>query len=134
VLHAVRFYAVGAAGVLVQLAALALFKSGFGFGVLTATALAVEIAVLHNFVWHERWTWRDRSLADGGWLGRLLRFHLSNGLLSIGGNLVLMAAFAEWMKIPYLPANVISIGVCSVLNYLAADRIVFRRAAPGVAD
>ena len=27
---------------------------------LTATALAVELAVLNNFVWHQLWTWRDR--------------------------------------------------------------------------
>jgi putative flippase GtrA len=25
----------------------------------TATAVAVELAVLHNFVWHHCWTWRD---------------------------------------------------------------------------
>ncbi len=27
---------------------------------LVATALAVEMAVLHNFFWHRRWTWADR--------------------------------------------------------------------------
>jgi putative flippase GtrA len=52
--HCLRFYTVGAAGVVVQLAALALLKSGFGLGVLPATAIAVEMAVLHNFFWHER--------------------------------------------------------------------------------
>ena len=25
--------------------------------------IAVEAAVLHNFGWHERWTWRDRPRA-----------------------------------------------------------------------
>ena len=127
--HAIRFYAVGAAGVVVQLAALALFKSGLGFSVLASTACAVEAAVLHNFVWHERWTWRDRGLSPSGWPGRLLRFHLSNGLLSIAANLALMAVFYEWLRMPYLAANLISIGICSLLNYLAADRLVFRPSA-----
>jgi putative flippase GtrA len=124
--YAIRFYAVSAAGMLTQLAALALFKSGLGLDVLAATALAVEAAVLHNFVWHERWTWRDRGLATSGWAGRLMRFHLSNGMLSIGGNLLFMAVLSGWTRIPYLATNVISIALCSVLNYLAADRLVFQ--------
>src|SRR6185295_2933164 len=92
VTKALRFYAVGLAGIFVQLAALTLLKSGFGMGYLSATAIAVEVAVLHNFFWHERWTWADRGgLSAAGKAGRLVRFHLSNGLLSILGTLVLMA-------------------------------------------
>ena len=30
-----------------------------------AAAAAVELAVLNNFFWHERWTWRDRTLLRG---------------------------------------------------------------------
>ena len=44
-----RFYAVGAGGVLVQLAALTLFKSGLHFGYLPATTLAVERATCTIF-------------------------------------------------------------------------------------
>jgi putative flippase GtrA len=53
------FNAVGLAGVAVQLACLALLVHA-GSHYLAATALAVEAAVLHNFLWHQRWTWRDR--------------------------------------------------------------------------
>ncbi len=52
-----RFNAVGLAGIVVQLAALAALKQWTDLPVLAATAIAVEIAVLHNFYWHERWTW-----------------------------------------------------------------------------
>ena len=49
--------------------------------------------MLHNFVWHERWTWADRRF--GGFAGpqtfaRLVRFNVATGLISIVGNLVLM--------------------------------------------
>jgi len=123
-----RFYAVGAAGIVVQLVALTLLKSGLRLDYLPATALAVEAALLHNFFWHERWTWADRtrSLA-AGYTGQLIRFHLTTGMLSIGGNLLLMQALAGWMHVPYLLANGIAIALCSALNYLAADRFVFRR-------
>ena len=51
-----RFGAVGALGVLVQLGALAALAGWLGCNYLLATACAVETAVLHNFAWHERWT------------------------------------------------------------------------------
>ena len=123
--HCLRFYAVGGAGVVVQLACLALLKTGLGISYLPATAIAVELAVLHNFFWHERWTWSDRTQA-GGQPGRLFRFHLTNGALSILTNLVLMAALVGRLHLPYLFANALVIAVCSILNFLAADRFVFR--------
>jgi len=124
--HCVRFYAVGAIGVVVQLAAFALFKSGLRMDYLLATALAVEVAVLHNYIWHERWTWRDRTGSVSiGRLGRILRFHLTNGVVSMFGNLVLMQLLVGRMCIPYLLANLLSITLCSLLNFLAADRFVF---------
>jgi len=124
--HGLRFYTVGLGGVVVQLVALAALQKGFTLGYLPATAIAVELAVLHNFVWHERWTWADRTRSTTGQTGRLLRFHLANGVLSILGNLALMAVLVGRLGLPVIPANVISIGICSLLNFLAADRFVFR--------
>lgn len=37
-----------------QLAVLLVLNSGFHMSYLPATAFAVEMAVLHNFLWHER--------------------------------------------------------------------------------
>ncbi|HLW86445.1 MAG TPA: GtrA family protein [Candidatus Sulfotelmatobacter sp.] len=55
-----KFNLVGAIGILVQFAALFLLKSALHLNYLAATGLAVEAAVVHNFVWHERFTWADR--------------------------------------------------------------------------
>jgi putative flippase GtrA len=52
-----KFNTVGLIGIGVQLFVLALLKSGLGMNYLLATTIAVEIAVIHNFIWHERWTW-----------------------------------------------------------------------------
>ena len=78
-----KFNAVGLIGVGVQLAALAFFRSLLGWGIRVATLTAVECAVLHNFVWHERWTWIDRTRKVRGRLQRLLRFNTANGLISL---------------------------------------------------
>jgi putative flippase GtrA len=124
-----RFNAVGIVGVGVQLAILALLKSGMGWSVRVATVVAVELTVLHNFVWHERWTWAHRKLDLRGLPGRLLRFNVSNGLISIVGNLVLMELLAVRLHINYMLANIGAIIACSLLNYFVSDKLVFKRAA-----
>jgi putative flippase GtrA len=122
-----KFNAVGAAGVLVQLAALGALVTGFGINYLAATALAVEAAVVHNFFWHQRFTWADRP---GSGLRetsvRLLRFNLTNGTLSILGNVVIMRLLVGRFHINYMAANVATIAACSVANFLVSHRYVWR--------
>lgn len=125
-----RFNAVGALGVGVQLLVLTLLARGAGVHYLVATAVAVETAVLHNFLWHERYTWRDRTLAPTGVLQRLLRFHLTNGLLSLAGNVLLMRLLAEVLHLPLLVANILCIVTCSLANFLMSHALVFRRSPP----
>ncbi|MGH9500293.1 MAG: GtrA family protein [Terriglobales bacterium] len=117
-----RFSLVGAVGIVVQMAALTVFVA-IGLHYLLATMLAVEVAVLHNFSWHQHYTWADRS--ERNIWARLLRFHLSNGLISIAGNLLMMRLLVGSLKWQVLPANLASISICFVANYLASDRWVF---------
>ena len=86
-----KFNFVGGIGIGVQFAALFLVKSVLHFNYLAATAIAVEAAVVHNFVWHERYTWKHLPTgAARDVLWRLLRFHAGNGAISILGNVALM--------------------------------------------
>jgi len=123
-----RFNAVGLAGILVQLAALATLKQFAELPTLAATALAVELAVLHNFFWHERWTWRTHGTP--GLARRLLRFHLANGLVSLGSNLLWMRILSGSLGMHYLPANAISIAVTALLNFALSERFVFTPPTP----
>jgi putative flippase GtrA len=120
-----RFNLVGVAGFAVQIAALALLVH-LGAHYLAATALAVEAAVLHNFFWHERWTWRDRPADGRGRLDRLFRFHALNGVISLAGNLLLMRWLVGTLGVPAVPANLLSVLACALVNFLATDRMVFR--------
>ena len=117
-----RFYAVGLIGVPVQLAVLALLVRGFGLDALISTAIAVEIALVHNFFWHERWTWR---CSGPGWVQRLCKFHVTNGLISIVANVLVTGALIR-LGLPVLAANAIAIGTASVANYLSGEFFVFR--------
>jgi putative flippase GtrA len=126
------FNLVGILGFVVQLSMLFLLRRLFRFDLVIATAIAVEIAVLHNFTWHEHVTWADFvSPLQHGVLGRLLRFHLANGLISIAGNVAITWLLVQWVHLPYLLANAVSVLVCSIVNFFAGDRFVFRRKAAG---
>jgi putative flippase GtrA len=124
-----RFLTVGLFGFLVQIAALAALTSLADWTWLPATLVSVELAVIHNFLWHERWTWIDRTpgrSASSAWFARLLRFHVSNGLISIAGNAALMSWLVGVLAMPAVPANALAVGAMSVLNFVMADRWVFR--------
>ena len=121
-----KFNAVGGIGIGVQLAVLLCLKSGFHLSHLLATALAVEATVVHNFLWHERFTWADRVQVS--WrqsLMRLLRFNCTTGAVSILGNMVLMKLLVDAAHLNYLMANAITIPACSALNFVVSDRLVF---------
>jgi putative flippase GtrA len=199
-----KFNFVGAVGILVQFGVLFLSKSVLHFNYLAATALAVEVAVVHNFFWHERFTWAERwqwggdsagakarnlrsrllaalkrcatqksatqksasqrcapgncdseartgpeSKAAGKSarstqtsstqtdstqanstqtrFGRFLRFNLTAGLVSIGGNLGMMRVMVGRTHMHYLVANGIAIAICSLVNFVVSDGWVFRR-------
>lgn len=118
-----KFNAVGGVGIAVQLATLAILKSGLHANYLAATALAVETAVIHNFIWHERFTWKDRK--GDRRVTRFFKFNLTTGALSIFGNLLLMGFLVGGLHLNYLVANVVTIAACSILNFLVSDRFVF---------
>jgi putative flippase GtrA len=121
------FYAVGAMGIAVQLAALAGLVNGLGIHYLLATPLAVEAAVLNNFIWHERWTWSDRpGKSSSAKLKRCVLFHLSNGAFSMIGSMIVMRILTGALGMNYLVANAFAIAACSVTNFFASDRLVFR--------
>jgi putative flippase GtrA len=123
--RSLKFYMVGAIGIGVQLAFLFVFKTVLRLNYLLATGLAVECAVLHNFLWHEHYTWRDRCESYAGVLGRLLRFNGTTGMISIIGNLVLMRLFVGTLHLQYMVGNLLTIGACSLANFWASDRVVF---------
>lgn len=127
------FNLVGVLGFALQLTLLFLIKRFLGLSYLAATVLAVEAAVLHNFVWHEHLSWADVTAATRGRIWRrLVRFHLANGLISICGNAALTWGLVERLNFPYLAANAVAVVACSAINYVACDRFVFGASPPAL--
>jgi putative flippase GtrA len=121
-----RFTAVSALGVGVQLATVALLTQAIGMDATPASAAGVTVAVVHNFAWHVRWTWRDRAFRGLRALAALGRFAGANGVVSLAGTMALIPALTVTAHVPVLAANLITIALCGLLNFGLADRVVFR--------
>lgn len=122
-----RFSLVGLMGAILQLTLVWLLTECFGILSTAAVLVAVEVTILHNFAWHERFTWSHRGFKSSRQLvQRLWRFHAGNGLVSLAGNTALMYCLVERLKAPVLPAAAGAIVICSFANFLIADRWVFR--------
>lgn len=119
-----KFSLVGAIGIGVQVLVLNVLTT-IGMNYLLATIVAVESALLHNFIWHQHFTWRDRSSASAHTMRRLLHFHLGNGLISLVGNMLMMTLFKGRLHLPILAANLLSISICALVNFAVSDRWVF---------
>jgi putative flippase GtrA len=130
--HWVRFNFVGLVGVLVQLAVLKVLLSVSAFDFRLCTLFAVEVTVLHNFCWHIRYTWRERTFRSKRVIfRRLLEFHLSNGAVSLAGSWTLMTLLVGRSQLSVIAANLISIVTCSMVNFLLAEVVVFRSSGRG---
>lgn len=118
-----RFSIVGAGGIVVQTLALTALLRFSDIHYMLATAVAVELSVLNNFVWHRRWTWADRRASRAALA--LLRFNATTGAMSIAGNLLFMFLLVGGLRLDPRAANLIAIGLCSLVNFALSDRFVF---------
>lgn len=115
------FNAVGAVGAVVQTAALWCLVEQAGAHYLQASALAIELAILVNFALHRRWTWRDRTV---GLRRQLVRYNLLHGATAIL-NLACLAWLVERAGMAYLPAGILSVATCSLVNFTISHGAVF---------
>src|SRR5260370_17047076 len=101
-IHWIKFNIVGVVGFALQSCVLfVLTHTTLHVTYLVATALAVELTVLHNFVWHQRWTWRDRPAAiTVESLCRLGKFNVTKCLVSPIGNFSFFSSFLAPLPLP----------------------------------
>ena len=125
----ITFNGVGILGFLVQLIVLSGLIRLLAVHYLVATVIAVEAAILHNFFWHQRHTWRDRPSAGALTRRRLVRFHLLNGTVSLAGNALVMLLLTGSLGVDPIRANVVAVLACSIVNFFGSEMLVFRTAA-----
>ncbi len=121
-----KFSLVGIIGAALQLTMVSLLTHYLRVCTVAAAAVAVEIAIIHNFAWHERFTWPDRGKAKiYGKAVRFGKFQATNGLLSLIGNVALAYWLAQRLQIPLVFSTGLAIAACSLANFLLADRLIY---------
>jgi putative flippase GtrA len=127
-----RFNVVGAGGAIVQIVVIALLVGQAGMHYALATPAGIALALVHNFLWHRHWTWRDRPKATGIAAGAaaFVRFAGSNGLVSLGGQTLAMALLVDGVGLPPTIAAAVAIVSCSAANYGLAGALTFRETGP----
>ena len=118
-----RFALVGAAGVMVNEAALALLHHGLAVPLVLASVVATEVAVVTNYAGNELWTFSVRRLS---W-PRLARFQVTavGGLLVTAGALALLTALTGLSP---LLVNPVAVALGSVWNFVLNVRWTWKGA------
>lgn len=117
-----KFLVVGGIGVLVNSLALLLFFQWVHLSLVVASVLSAELAIVNNFYWNDRWTFRLPLPADNRRtqlsLSRLARFNL----VSLGGLVITTGTLwvlVRHLGLYYLAANLLGIILATVWNFAA---------------
>jgi dolichol-phosphate mannosyltransferase len=122
-LHFIKFNVVGLAGVFVNEGMLLLLTAE-GAYYLDASAAAIEVSILSNFILNDFWTFRDRR--HGHILARMAKF---NGLMIVGliANIAILYACTAYFGIHYAISNLIGIAAAFLLRYWLSVKFAWIR-------
>lgn len=128
----IKFGVVGASGTVINIAVLYASQEFFLGGIADfhtrlnfSIALAITCATMNNFYWNRRLTWRDRRHE----VHHSAPFLFSKYVMAAGLAIVVQSLLTKWLALyfHYLVANLVAIGMASVLSFVANDRMTFRR-------
>lgn len=128
----IKFGLVGGSGTVINIVVLYLAQEHFLNGIDDfhtrlnySIALAITVATISNFYWNRRLTWRDRTRNTSQPALRLFAKYVMAAALSI----LIQSLLTKWLAqhLHYLLANVIAIVLASVVNFVANDKLTFRR-------
>ena len=121
------FGIVGCSGIFVNMGILWLLTSIAGIPDLASLAIAIELSIVNNFVWNERWTFGG---GEGHRFGKVPHRFASFQAVSIGGaliNWVLYLLLTRLGGVEWLLANLVAILVAFAWNYLVNRNVTWRR-------
>lgn len=114
-----RFYVVGASGIGVSLGILWFMTEMAHVYYLLSGVLGFELSVLNNFLWNEKWTFRDRIENSTMWhmrLKRLLKYNVVS-LSTLLLNTAILFGLTHFLGVYYITSAIIGILVAAAFNY-----------------
>jgi dolichol-phosphate mannosyltransferase len=136
----VRFVAVGASGVVVNLGTLALLAGALRVREVLASALAIEVSILWNFALNNAFTYRDQNArASAGLVERAVRYNAVSlvGLAIQLGTFVLVRVLVlhglgrDSLGLLRYPAQGVGIVLATLWNFTGHLHFTWRQARAG---
>jgi len=121
--HAVKYYAVGTSGVLVNLGLLYFLTEFLGLWYFLSYVIAISVSITSNFTLNKFWTFNDSKNSQKTIL-MYIKF-VSVGLVGMGIQLGTTYMFVEVLSIYYMLAAVISIAIAGGINFIINRRWTF---------
>jgi dolichol-phosphate mannosyltransferase len=120
------FGIVGISGIFVNMGVLWLLTSTAGIPDLASLAIAIELSIVNNFAWNERWTFGG---GEGHRFSKVRHRFVSFQAVSAGGaviNYVLYYLLTRFGGVWFLLANLVSILIAFTWNYLVNRNVTWR--------
>lgn len=128
-----QFCIAGGTGLIVDMTILYFLASphALDWNLTVSKVIAAEIATCNNFLWNEFWTFRDLTAHRASLRHRAARFFKFNMICGSGLILsVLLLNFqVSWLRINFILANLISVIIVSLWNYLLNLRMGWGKTA-----
>jgi dolichol-phosphate mannosyltransferase len=123
-----KFGIVGLSGIVVNQGLLIFLRESAGLSLWIAGAVAIEVAVLNNFLWNDIWTFKS----TGGQPRLSSRWHrlLAFELVSSGGaiiNYAVLNCMVFFLATDYKIANIIGILLGFIWNFMMNRRVTWGR-------
>jgi dolichol-phosphate mannosyltransferase len=124
-----RFGAVGASGLVVNTALLAILTDVVGLFYVVSAVIATQGSTLWNFCLTEQWVFGDRALKRSVGTRLALFFLMNNAALAIRGPLLIL--LTSGLGIHYVVSNVLSLVALTLVRFGLADTWIWAKAPPG---
>jgi putative flippase GtrA len=127
----VRFQLVALGGSLINFGCLWLCHGKLQLDLLPAAAIAIELAIIHNYSWHFFITWKHRVKRQFSiYIIKLLKYNILTASIDFYVSLGILSLLVSHINIHYLIANSLAMTAGFLIKFILNETIIFKREIP----
>jgi len=124
----IKFQVVAIGGTVVNMTTLFLLRGRADLPLIASGAIAIELAIIHNFTWHYFKTWRERvQHTTKDYLKRLVQYNIVTASIDFSVNLTFLWFLTKVVGLHYMLSNLFGMMAGPVLKYFANDILIFQQ-------
>lgn len=124
-LHFIRFCIVGVSGFIINAFLLNIFHVHFKLNIFISQLIASEIALLSNFMLHDKWTYKSQGQTSTI-KGLIVKFHITSWVAILGGSLI-VTVLSRIFNLKDIISLAIASTVVLIWNFLWTKYYVWKR-------